>query len=105
PRNACTSPWVTTADLRLAQEIPLGVSDVRAVLTLDVENLANLINNDWGRLEQVSFNYGSPTVRATINNGQYVYSPISGTEPRKAFYSTSALPSVWRIQLGFRIEF
>ncbi len=105
PRNACTSPWVTTADLRLAQEIPLGVSDVRAVLTLDVENLANLINNDWGRLEQVSFNYGAPTVRATISNGRYVYSPISGSEPSKAFYSTSALPSVWRIQLGFRIEF
>jgi hypothetical protein len=108
PRNAFNSPWVTTADLRLAQEIPLGWKDLRALLTLDVENLANLINNDWGQLRQVSFNYMSPVLRATIDQdtGQYVYSPTtSDNTPAKAFKSVSALPSVWRIQLGFRIEF
>jgi hypothetical protein len=38
---------------------------------------------------------------------QYVYSPINTDDPvpQKAFYSLSALPSVWRIQMGFRIEF
>jgi hypothetical protein len=99
---------VTTADLRLAQEIPLGWKDLRALLTLDIENLANLINNDWGQLRQVSFNYMAPVLRATIDQdtGQYVYSPTtSDNTPAKAFKSVSALPSVWRIQLGFRIEF
>jgi hypothetical protein len=109
PRNAFNSPWVTTADLRLAQEIPLGWKDLRAVLTLDIENLANLINNDWGQLSQVSFNYTAPVLVANIDDttGQYVYSPINSNDPvpQKAFQSTSALPSVWRIQLGFRIEF
>jgi len=108
PRNAFNSPWVTTADLRLAQELPLGWKDLRAVLTLDIENLANLINNDWGQLRQVSFNYMAPVLRATIDQqtGQYVYTPTtSDNTPAKAFKSVSALPSVWRIQLGFRIEF
>ena len=111
PRNAFFSPWVTTADLRVAQEIPLGWQDLRAVVTFDIENLTNLLNSDWGRLEQVSFPYVSPVLDAvSINSeGQYVYRPIDQTvadptaqAPNK---SGSALPSVWRIQLGFRIEF
>ena len=108
PRNAFNSPWVTTADLRLAQEIPLGMKDLRAKLTLDIENVANLINNDWGQLSQVSFSYQAPVLRATINSqGQYLYSPTDTSDPvpQAAFKSTSALPSVWRIQLGVRIEF
>jgi hypothetical protein len=108
PRNAFSSPWVTTADLRLAQEIPLGVKDLRGVLTLDIENLTNLLNSDWGRLEQVSFPYVAPVLDASINGaGQYVYRPVSNSNPvpQAARMSGSALPSVWRIQLGFRIEF
>jgi outer membrane receptor for ferrienterochelin and colicin len=109
PRNAFNSPWVTTADLRLAQEIPLGVKDLRAVLTLDIENLANLVNKNWGQLSQVSFPYVAPVLVANINGAtnQYVYSPTNTNNPvpQKAFNSVSALPSVWRIQLGFRVEF
>jgi hypothetical protein len=109
PRNGFNSPWVTTADLRLAQEIPLGWKDLRAMLTLDIENLANLINNDWGQLRQVPFSYMAPVLRATIDQqtGQYVYSPTNANDPnpQTARTSTSALPSVWRVQLGFRIEF
>lgn len=107
PRNAFTSPWVTTANLRLAQEIPLGVADMRAVLTLDVENLTNLLNDDWGRFEQVAFPYMAPVLDTSINaSGQYVYRPRPGTTgPTGASYAISALPSVYRIQLGVRIEF
>jgi hypothetical protein len=108
PRNAFNSPWVTTADLRLAQEIPLGMKDLRGVLTLDILNVANLINNDWGQLAQVSFPYVAPVLNASLNSqGQYVYRPTSSSNPvpNGAFESVSALPSVWRIQLGFRIEF
>jgi hypothetical protein len=108
PRNAFNSPWVTSADLRLAQEIPLGVKDLRGVLTLDIENLTNLLNSDWGRLEQVSFPYVAPVLDASINGaGQYVYRPVDSGNPvpQAARMSGSALPSVWRIQLGFRIEF
>ena len=108
PRNAFNSPWVTTADLRLAQEIPLGVKDLRGVLTMDILNVANLINNDWGQLSQVSFPYVAPVLDASINSsGQYVYRPSSSSNPvpQPAFKSVAALPSVWRIQLGFRIEF
>lgn len=107
PRNAFQSPWVTFANLRLAQEIPTGIPKTRAVLTLDVENLTNLLNDDWGRFEQVAFPYVSPVLDASINaQGQYVYRPRSGeTGPTGVRQSISALPSVWRVQMGIRIEF
>ena len=106
PRNAFQSPWVTFANLRLAQEIPTGIPRTRGVLTLDIENLTNLLNSDWGRLEQVSFAYAAPVLDASIVNGQYVYRPRAReTGPTPAFRSVSALPSVYRIQLGVRIEF
>jgi len=103
PRNAFRSPWVTTLDLKLAQEIPLGFADTRAVVTLSIENLANLINNDWGQLRQVEFPYFVPVMDVDIDadTGKYIY---KGT-PRAASPTPSALPSVWRMQLGVRVEF
>ena len=108
PRNVFNSPWATIADLRLAQEIPTFIKGTRGVLTLDIENLANLINSDWGRLGSVSFPYVTPVLDAAINpvTGKYIYRPRSGEAgPVAPNFSLSALPSVWRIQLGVRFEF
>lgn len=108
PRNAFSSPWITTADLRLSQELPAFIGDTKAVVTLDIENFANLINNDWGRLTQISFPYVSPVVDATsVAGGRYTYAPISGqTGPRQPAPSQNpVLSSVWRIQLGIKFEF
>jgi outer membrane receptor for ferrienterochelin and colicin len=107
PRNAFTSPWYTVADLRLAQELPAFFKDAKGIISLDIENLANLINDEWGRLSQVSFPYVSPVVQVNgITDGRYTYAPISGqTGPRTVVNSISALPSVWRIQLGIKFQF
>ncbi len=113
-RNSQRSPWVSVLDLRVAQELPI-FRQARGILTFDIENFANLLNNDWGQLRQVSFPYVAPVVDANriatsgCPNGAsscYVYRPRAGqTGPVKPFETISSLPSVWRIQLGFRIEF
>lgn len=114
PRNSHRSPWLSVLDLRFSQELPI-FRRSRGVVTLDIENFANLINKDWGQLRQVSFPYFTPV--ADVNrietvgcpNGAascYVYRPRAGfTGPVTPFRAVSSLPSVWRIQLGFRIEF
>jgi hypothetical protein len=108
PRNSGRSPWVTTLDMRLSQEIPIW-RKTRGVVTLDIENLANLINNDWGRVSQVSFIYVAPVldvggIDAATN--RYIYRPRAGsTGPTKPISSLTALNSVWRLQLGLRFEF
>ncbi len=108
PRNSHRSPWLSILDLRLAQEFPVW-GKTRGVLTLDVENLANMINSDWGQLRQVSFIYVAPVLevaRIDAATGRYVYRPRAGTTgPTPPNFSLSALPSVWRIQFGVRFEF
>lgn len=104
PRNAFTSPWVTTADLQLRQELPGFASGHKAVVTFDILNLANLLNDKWGRFEQVSFPYVVPVVSASVNpaTGKYVY---SGTPGAVRYSSNPIQNSVWRLQLGLRYQF
>ncbi len=114
PRNSGRSPWVTSLDLRLTQEIAIW-RKARGVVSLDIENLANLINNDWGRVSQVSFIYVAPVLDvnriATTGcpggaDSCYVYRPGAGqTGPTAPVTSLTALNSVWRVQLGLRFEF
>lgn len=116
PRNSARSPWVTSLDLRLAQEIPI-FRKTHGVVSLDIENLANLINNDWGQITQVSFIYVAPVLDANriATSGCsgtppapscYVYRPRAGqTGPTPPAPSLTALNSVWRVQLGLRFEF
>ena len=43
-----------TLDARLAQDIPIpGLKEHRLQVTLDIVNVLNLINNDWGKLYYV----------------------------------------------------
>jgi Carboxypeptidase regulatory-like domain/TonB dependent receptor/TonB-dependent Receptor Plug Domain len=114
PRNSHRSPWLSVLDLRFAQELPV-LGRTRGILTFDIENFANLINKDWGQLRQVSFPYFAPVVDVdrieTIGCPDaaascYVYRPRSGqTGPATPFNAITTLPSVWRMQLGVRIEF
>jgi outer membrane receptor for ferrienterochelin and colicin len=114
PRNSHTSPWLSILDLRFAQELPI-FRRTRGILTLDVENFANMLNKDWGQLRQVSFPYFTAVADANristtgCPNGAascYVYRPRSGQSgPVTPFKSLEALPSVWRVQIGFRLEF
>lgn len=102
PRNSHRSPWVHTVDMSLRQEIPAFFKGHRAVLTFDVQNLTNLLNNDWGRLEQVGFPSVAPVTTPSIDaaTGRYIYTGLS--DPN---LTTSARRSVWQIQVGVRYEF
>ncbi|HXV41018.1 MAG TPA: TonB-dependent receptor [Steroidobacteraceae bacterium] len=114
PRNGFTSPWLSILDLRLKQELPVW-GRMRGALTLDIENFANMINSDWGQLRQVSFPYVAPVVDvnristtgcAPGQSSCYVYRARSGqTGPTAPSNSLSALPSVWKVQFGIRLEF
>jgi hypothetical protein len=114
PRNSHASAWLSVLDLRMSQELPVW-RKARGVLTFDIENFANMIDSDWGQLRQVSFPYVTPVLNvdriATSGcpDGAascYVYRPLTGfSGPAAPSESLSALPSVWKIQLGVRIEF
>ncbi len=98
-RHSCTSSWINRFDLHVMQEITIS-GEHKLELTFDVENLGNLLNNDWGRAESYTQPFNAPVVSVTIEDGKYVYSNF--TEPTP---TVAKIPSVWKAQLGIRYRF
>jgi hypothetical protein len=111
PRNHDTTSGSTRINIRFQQEI--GLFDIPAVgqsklhLYLDIENFANLLNDDWGRVEQVNFPFQFSAVdMVSLNtNGQYVYGSFDDFQDGINPENFVALPSVYKIQFGFKFEF
>ncbi len=111
-RNALTSPWVHQIDMRLSQDIPF-FFDSKVELFLDVENLGNLIDDEWGHIDQAAFPYniGVATFAGVNPNGQVVYDVSNYVNsagitnlPRLARQDREG-QSRWAVQLGVRLEF
>ncbi|MDQ7051333.1 MAG: TonB-dependent receptor [Enterobacterales bacterium] len=98
-RHACSSSWINRFDLRLLQEVKFG-NDQAIEITFDIENVANLLNSDWGRIEGFVQPFNAPVVDASIANGQYVYNNF--TKPQQ---TVAKVPSVWKMQLGVKYRF
>ena len=101
-RNGATNPWVSYVDLHIAQEVPI-VTGHKLVLSLDIENLMNLINSDWGENESVFSTFSIVDRRGTTSSGRNVYrftSPSNNTP-----FTASTFSSRWQMQLGVRYTF
>lgn len=113
-RNSENSPNVNQFDLRITQDLPGFFGDNRAQLFLDIQNIGNLINKDWGQIDEVGFPYNLNVARfAGVNAaGQVVYdvanyvNEATGAEtfPRPGRRDAVG-ESRWTIQVGFRYEF
>ncbi|MGC1303268.1 MAG: TonB-dependent receptor [Caulobacteraceae bacterium] len=120
PRNAFTGSPVTTADIRIEQELPafLPSKDAKLIGYLDLINVPNLINKNWGAIYQTNFpGFQSPI---SAQNCQAVLSKLNkcttGTgnfyeyDTQKAVSSqvqTPFAPSIptWAIRMGVRYQF
>jgi hypothetical protein len=79
------------------------LSDSNLQFIIDIENLGNLLNSDWGRYEQYSFPFRKATVTLDGDlgpNGELIYNRFSDFGPN---VSNSA--SLWKIQFGLRYNF
>ena len=106
-RNEATMAWRNNFDLRISQELPGFFKGNKALVWVDVLNVGNLINKDWGLSDEVLFNDGSAgfarnfvTYRG-IEGDKYVYEVTGqpeGTVNRD-------LPSRWAVQVGVSYKF
>ena len=71
-RNSVSSDWWNKFDLKISQEIPGFLDGQKGSAFLVVENLGNLINDDWGVLYETSFPRAQPVVEAEINDIQSI---------------------------------
>jgi len=98
-RHTCTSSWINRFDLHMMQEFKI-TGEHKIEITFDIENIGNLLNDDWGRAESYSQPFNAPVVDVTIEDGQYVYNNFTKPTPTLA-----KIPSVWKAQLGLRYRF
>jgi hypothetical protein len=103
-RGACQEPWSNRFDLRLAQEIPT-IGSQRAEITVDILNVANLLNSGWGRKEFISnesFNLINVRNRNDVQDGRVLMQPFA---PLETANSIQNLGSRYQVQLGVRYSF
>jgi hypothetical protein len=103
-RNACRLPWTNRFDVKLAQNVRLFRRQT-AQFTMDVINVANLLNREWGQqyfVANQSTTLLSPSGTAVDSRGHRTYSAFSARENR---YSISDLDSRYQVQLGLRLGF
>ncbi|WP_447940298.1 TonB-dependent receptor domain-containing protein [Pseudoxanthomonas mexicana] len=114
PENGFRAGWVNTFDVRISQELPGFFKGHKSKIWLDIQNVGNLINKDWGHILDYGFN-GNNAVASMIGmyQGKYVYGYRSGTEfgqasalavPTDADQQTNGV-SQWSLQVGLKYEF
>ena len=116
PENEFRAGWVNTFDVRISQELPGFMKGHKSKVWIDIQNVGNLINNDWGHVLDWGFNANQAAAtlvgidRAT---GKYVYGYRSGTSfgqpgnlavPTDADSNTNGI-SQWSVQVGLRYDF
>lgn len=103
-RNSSFAPWTNQFDLRISQELPGFFGESKAEIWLDVLNVGNLINDEWGQIEEIGF----PSNRSFVNfvgldeQGRYIY---DFGNPEEFTKRDTTGESRWALQVGFRYKF
>lgn len=109
-RYSHNSPWTNSFDLRISQQLPGFFKEHRSELVLDILNVGNLINEDWGRIDEIGFQAQGAQARSFVNylgrdaQGRYIY----GLEPaglEDFITRQNRGESQWAAQLTFRYRF
>ncbi|MEZ4411626.1 MAG: carboxypeptidase regulatory-like domain-containing protein [Gemmatimonadales bacterium] len=96
-RNSCRNPWINSLDARLQKVVPT-FNGQTMILSLDVFNLLNMIDSDWGLVKQTSAFEGQSMVRLRGWDPLYNRGIYSLALPTLNVVNKNA--SIWRIQLG-----
>jgi len=114
-RNGAKEPWQQYLDLRVTQDIPDLWGLGRFQLSVDILNVLNLLNSEWGKVETVgSSTYRIVTYQGRVDaNGNVNSNAALNTRPVYTFSKpnnnkaaqVSDMASRWRMQIGLRYSF
>ncbi len=105
PRNSERSPWTQTLDLKFTQAIPLGYRDFSTELFVNILNVGNLLNDEWGITREIPFAYRRAAPAASFDpaTNRYIYSYTRADEINVV---ANEFPvSRWQFQVGARLKF
>ncbi|MGQ4661275.1 TonB-dependent receptor domain-containing protein [Lysobacter sp. F6437] len=105
PRNSAQSSFVNTFDVRISQELPGFWKGHKSEIWLDIMNFGNLLNKDWGQINEIGFPHGRRVADLEgIQDGKYVYSFDPDDVFTERLYDNTG-QSRWALQVGFRYKF
>lgn len=109
-RNGALLPWRNRFDFKLLQDIFNDFGGRRHTLqfSLDILNIGNLLNSNWGINKTSIYNNGailSPNVNATTGTATFQMARVSNRLPASSFNNVIGLSSTWSMQVGLRYSF
>ena len=101
-RNAQNSDWFVKFNFKLTQEVPGFMDGHKGEAFFVIDNLTNMLNDDWGVLKKGPF-VGARMISTDIDDqGRYVYSNFNGNN---ASTTTQRDASLWEMRVGVRYTF
>lgn len=99
------NPWFSNIDFRLLQDFAIYLSGTKHTLQLsiDILNLANLLNNSWGVRQVANSKATSPLELKGFNEGgapEFSFNMVD-----KTFTDDPGIRSRWQMQIGLRYIF
>jgi hypothetical protein len=111
PANSFNAKFLNNFDVRLSQEFPGFMKGNKAEFTLDIMNIGNLFNKNWGQIEDYGF-FSTQRVATFAgidpDTGKYVYRFNGADSPSVQEVNGDGVNtgvSRWSVQATFRYKF
>ncbi|WP_350602877.1 TonB-dependent receptor [Pseudoalteromonas sp. SMN1298-MNA-CIBAN-0114] len=101
-RNAENSDWFVKFNFKMTQELPGFMEGHKGEAFFVIDNLTNLLNDDWGVLKKGPFVGASMIETSLDDQGRYVYSGFNGNNANTSVQTDA---SVWQMRVGVRYTF
>ncbi len=108
PKGVANSPWVTTWDVSIRQEIPGFVMDHKGEVYLTIDNFLNFIDSSKGHVFDTSFGSLSPFNYNIGADGVHELSLPNASFQQQAIQGYDRVnekESVWRLKVGVNYRF
>lgn len=106
PKGGFNSPWVTTWDVSVRQEVPGFLPEHKGELYFTIDNFLNFIDHSKGQVNDTQYGtmslYGITAVNPTT--GQMTINPFT-TRGGSNWERFNDSESVWRLKLGVKYRF
>lgn len=112
-RNGARTPWINQLDMGIQQELPGFFQDHKSVVRLDIYNVLNLLNSDWGITDNVGgFDTRYFARLASVKaDGSYTYdlNHANTLQELREYDASASFPSRvvsrWSLLLTLRYQF
>lgn len=108
-RNTSYASWTNNFDVRISQQFPGFFSGNKVLLALDILNVGNLLNKDWGHIDEIAFQAQGGLARSFVNyqgldtQGRYIYGVTGQVEDFVTRQQRGE--SQWAAQLTLKYSF